>query len=305
MSEAIPVEVESNGTIVRGWLYPAEGGSAPTPAVAMIHGFSATAQGMVADRYAAAFAEAGVAALLADPRTIGRSDGEPRGQICEWWQAQDYLALLRYLRSNAAIDPTRVGLWGDSMTGRVAAVVAAVDGDVAALVVQTPVWGDEFEGEQAGRRIAITQILAGDLGDYELDVSGPLPVVSLDQIHAPSLLLPPTAYRWFLEHGARFGTAWMNAGYRVSLQTPVPLDPQSCAPHLTMPVLAVIAEEDEMPGSDADVARAVFETIPEPKELVSVANGHFGLLWEGSPDYQRSIGAQAAFLRRHLVDASA
>ena len=73
------VEFDAEGVTLRGWLYAPEGGG-PLPRVVMAHGFSAVKE-MYLDDFAAAFAEAGLAALVFDNRNFGASDGEPRQEI--------------------------------------------------------------------------------------------------------------------------------------------------------------------------------------------------------------------------------
>jgi uncharacterized protein len=72
----------TDGTTLRGWHYlPDDSGKHPT--VVMAHGFSAVKE-MYLDKYAEAFAEAGLAVLVYDNRNFGASDGEPRQEIDPW-----------------------------------------------------------------------------------------------------------------------------------------------------------------------------------------------------------------------------
>src|SRR6266542_227699 len=72
------VEFSSQGATLRGLLYLPRAAARRPPIVVMAHGFSATTDGMVADRYAVAFCDAGLAVLLYDHRGFGGSGGEPR-----------------------------------------------------------------------------------------------------------------------------------------------------------------------------------------------------------------------------------
>jgi alpha-beta hydrolase superfamily lysophospholipase len=78
------VEFPSQGATLRGRFYLPPNASKPLPVVVMTHGFLATINGMVADKYAEVFYEAGFAVLLYDHRNIGISRGEPRQQINKW-----------------------------------------------------------------------------------------------------------------------------------------------------------------------------------------------------------------------------
>jgi len=75
------IEFRSEGATLRGRLYTPNSHSTKLPVIIMAHGYSATIEGMVADRYAEVFSNAGFAVLLYDHRNLGISDGEPRQEI--------------------------------------------------------------------------------------------------------------------------------------------------------------------------------------------------------------------------------
>ena len=116
-------------------------------------------------------------------------------------------------------------------------------------------------------------LLAGDIGDGPGDTVGPLPVVSADQIHAPSLLTPIQAYRWFIEYGGRFGTGWENHATRVTPATPAPFHAGLGAPHIRCPVLIQISPVDEMVGANPAVAGAVAAAIARRTEIMEIEGG--------------------------------
>lgn len=297
------VEFRSGDVVLRGRFY--HGTRQPRgPAVIQAPGFTATTSGMVADRYAEAFAAAGFGVLLFDNPGFGRSDGAPKLEIEPWQQTRGYLAAISYLRSRTDVDVERIALWGASSSAARALVAASVDEDIACLVLQVPALGDTIsEGGPATTafpRIRDT-LLHADLDDYERSVTGPMAVVSPDQSVMPSLLRPITAYRWFIHFGARYGTGWENRASFATLNVAQPLDPQLCARSVSVPTLAVVAEHDEMHGADADVARHALGTMPAPVEIVNVGGGHFGVLYPGTPDFDRSVEAQCEFLVRQLA----
>jgi hypothetical protein len=61
----------------------------------MAHGFSAVKE-MYLDRFAEAFAAAGLGALVFDNRNFGASDGLPRQEIDPWGQVSDYRDALTF-----------------------------------------------------------------------------------------------------------------------------------------------------------------------------------------------------------------
>ena len=121
------IEFASEGALLRGRLVMPALDVARRPAVIMAHGTSATVE-MVMIEYARVFARAGLVALVYDHRNLGRSGGEPRGEINPWVQCRGYLAALDFASQRAEIDPGRIALWGDSHTG---GQVVAVAGTLA------------------------------------------------------------------------------------------------------------------------------------------------------------------------------
>ncbi len=294
------VEFPSEGATLRGRLYvrPA---SRPLPVVIMTHGLSATITAMTADRYAEVFRDAGFAVLLFDHRNFGISDGQPRQQINKWVQARGYRDAMSFLATRPDIDSERMALWGDSMSAAEVIVVGAVDTRVKAVIAQVPGCGDNPPPPDPDGSLfaAIREkLLHGDVSATPDTTIGPLPIVSSDQKTAPSILKALTAYRWFTEHGCRFGSKWENWATLVAPATP---NAVLCAAHHKAPLLIVFSPEDEMGGCSPAITRMAFEVAPGPKELVETAGGHFGMLYHPSPLFDRAAAAQREFLFRHLM----
>jgi pimeloyl-ACP methyl ester carboxylesterase len=292
------IEFASEGATLKGRHYHSAGNARPT--VIMAHGTSATIT-MAIDRYAEAIFEAGFDVLLYDHRNFGLSGGEPRQEINPWVQARGYRDAVAFVRESLQAD--RVALWGDSYAGGLVLVAGALIEDVSAVVAQIPSCGATWpQGPTEGAAFDTLRDLfesANVRGEPE-DVAGPMPVVSLDQINAPSLLAPPQAFRWFLEYGGRHGSGWENKATRVIPKTPVPCSPLIAAPHLNMPVLMMNGRNDEMLHCNPELQNAVFDRIAGPKEKVIIDGGHFGLLWEDSPNFMKAINTQIEFLKRVL-----
>jgi pimeloyl-ACP methyl ester carboxylesterase len=270
----------------------------------MAPGFTATSHFAVFESYARGLSEAGIAVLLFDVRGFGYSDGDPRHVIDPWAQARDYLAAIETLRSMERVDAERVGIWGVSLSAAISSVVAAADPRVAAVILLVPAFGDEPSApDPDGARFESIRdtVLTADLGSLDRSVTDPLPVVSATQASVPSLLTGLTAFRWFIDAGAQFGTRWANEAAIARTVAPTPFDAAVCVPHISAPKLMLIAQDDEMEGADSDIARQVFAAAPEAKQLETVQRGHFGLLYDGSPEFDDSLSAQQAFLREHLL----
>ena len=120
------VEFQAEGPRLRGWLYTPDAGGRPFPTVVMAHGFSAVKE-MYLDRFAEAFAEVGLAALVFDNRNFGASDGSPRYEIDPWTQVHDYRDAISYARTRPEVDRDQIGVWGSSYSGGHVLVLGAID----------------------------------------------------------------------------------------------------------------------------------------------------------------------------------
>lgn len=269
----------------------------------MAHGYSATIEGMVADRYAEVFCKAGFAVLLYDHRNFGISGGEPRQQINRWIQARGYRDAIDFVITLAEIDSSRIGLWGDSMSAGEVIVVAAIDQRVKAIVAQVPACGNQLPPSDPDGNLFKSirdTFLNGDVAGTPETTVGPMPVVSFDQATIPSMLSPLTAYRWFIEYGGRYNTKWVNRATYVEPNVPTKFNPVLCIPYIKAALLMVVAYDDEMVRANSDVARIAYNAAPQPKQLVEVDGGHFGILHYPSPLFDQASEAQVNFLNKHL-----
>ena len=136
----------------------------------------------------------------------------------------------------------------------------------------------------------------GDITGTSETTTGPLPVVSADQIGAPSLLKPIQAYRWFIDYGGRHGTLWENRVIRVIPPTAVPFSAYLAAPFIRGPTLLMASRNDEMVHCNPDVTRAIFELLRCRKQWADIDGGHFGLLYYPSEIFEQASAGQCAFL---------
>ncbi len=297
------VEFPSEGAILRGRLYWPENQGEKQAIVIMAHGYSATINGMIADRYAEAFYKAGFAVLLYDHRNFGISGGEPRQEINIWRQARGYRDAVDYVYELPEVDRERIAIWGDSMTGGQVIAVAAIDQRVKAIVAQIPSCGDDEPREDPDGSLFAS--IVDTFNNANIDgtpetTMGPLPVVSHSPELYPAVMKPNTAFRWFIEYGGRFESNWKNVVTQVNVNAPVHLDPAICIPHVKAPLLMVVAEYDEMPYCSSAIAQKVYEMAPGLKELHIIGGGHFGLLYYPSPLFDESSRVQVEFLKERF-----
>ncbi len=297
-----PVEFVSSGANLRGFLILPANVTSRSPVVILTHGFTATVQ-MVAIEYARCFAGAGIAALVYDHRNLGRSDGEPRGEVNPWIQCRGYLDAIQFVAARSEIDPERIAIWGDSFSGAQVTLVAACDHRPRAIVAQCPAFGpsiptiapsnDTFDAIR-------TTLREGNVVGTPETTTGPLPVVSHDQAGSPSFLRPVQAFRWFIEYGGRPGSGWANRATQVVPPTPVVYSPYLCAPYVRASTLIMASPTDEIANANYGVARAAFDLLPGRKQWYDIADGHFGLLYHPGPRFDEAVRVQTAFLRSEL-----
>lgn len=303
MLSETPIAFDSGGVTLRGFLLSSSDAAHHRPAVIMAHGTSATI-GMVAIEYARAFARGGLAVLIYDHRNFGSSDGEPRQEINPWVQCRGYLDALTFACSRPEVDPERLALWGDSYSGGQVIVASACDPRPKVVVAQCPVLGAKVpEVEPSAETLAVTKatLLSGNVGGTPETTTGPLPVVSPDQLGSPSLLTPIQAFRWFIEYGGRPGSGWLNRVTRVIPPTPVAFSPYLCAPYVQARVMLMVAPEDEMVHANYHVAKRAFDLMPGDKAWYDIADGHFGLIYHPGPRFDEAVSVQLAYLSEQLA----
>lgn len=298
------IEFESQGATLRGRYYiPKNDSSKKSPVVIMAHGFTTTINNMTADKYAEYFRDAGFAVILYDHRNLGISDGEPRQEINFWIQSRGYIDAINFAYQQSEIDCLKIAVWGTSMSGREAFLVGSVDERINAIIALVPAFGDTYPlVDEDGSLYAIAKetLLSDNISALKHSKTEPMAVVSHDQLKSPSRLKELTAYRWFIEHGGRFGTNWQNVVSYSLTEMPEKFHAGQCAPHLKAPILMIVAKNDEMQGASPAVTHKIFSTVNQPKEWVDISGGHFGLLYYPGKLFEKSSRAQINFLERQF-----
>src|SRR5512144_3113194 len=154
MRKDIAFETE-DGVTLRGWHYVPDRRRGKVPTIVMAHGFSAVKE-MYLDRFADAFAAAGLASVVFDNRNCGASDGAPRQEIDPWQQVRDYRDAITYAETLGETDPEHIGIWGTSYSGGHVLVVGAVDRRVKCVVAQVPL----LSGDANARRLIRADLIA-------------------------------------------------------------------------------------------------------------------------------------------------
>lgn len=295
MARRRDVEFPSEGTTCRGWLTLPDG-SGPWPTVVLAHGFSAVKE-MRLDRFADAFAAAGLASLAFDYRGAGASDGTPRQDLVPEAQITDYRNAISFARGLPEVAAERIGIWGSSYSGAHVLVVGARDRRVKAVVSQVPlIDGWESMGRLAGdegRAQMVRDLIAERERIYRGEPAAMIPVV--DDKGGPAALASADSFAWFQLAGAS-APNWRNEVTLRSLERLL-----EYAPGLTIdriaptPLLMIVAAEDFLP---IDIAERAFARAGEPKRLVILPAGHFA--GYEPPHFATASSAAVEWFARYL-----
>jgi uncharacterized protein len=127
------VHFGSGDTSCAAWHYPGANGAC----VIMAGGLAVTKEPGT-DLFARRFHGAGFTVLAFDYRHLGESGGQPRQVVRIGEQLADWQAAIAYARSLPGVDPTRLAIWGFSLSGGHVVPVASRHPDLAAAIAQTP-----------------------------------------------------------------------------------------------------------------------------------------------------------------------
>ena len=113
-----------------GWFIPGESSST----VLLLHGYGCRRQEML--EYAQVLHRAGYSTLLFDFRNRGESDGD--AVTLGFYEKQDAVAAVQYLKSRTDVDINRLSVLGISMGAAVAISAAAVTPEIKAVIADSP-----------------------------------------------------------------------------------------------------------------------------------------------------------------------
>jgi uncharacterized protein len=171
-------------------------GHVPFAAVAMVHGSGPSTRDEF-DVFTMALALGGVAVLADDKRGVGETGGSYPGEVASTATidvlARDAQIEVRFLAKLPGVDPSRVGLWGDSQAGWIVPLAAAREPAVrwailnsgpSVTVGESDLWGSlagESESPPSGTRAQmLAQVRAAGRSGFD-------PVPSLRALTIPVL----------------------------------------------------------------------------------------------------------------------
>ncbi|MFE0149009.1 alpha/beta hydrolase [Nonomuraea sp. NPDC059007] len=264
-----------------------------TPAPALVLGHSGVMVKEALAYFAPYFVSAGFAVLAIDYRTVGSSEGEPRGLDHPDRQVDDFRSAVSYLQTRPEVEPERIGLWGVSVGGSVAVQAAVLDRRVKAVVVQSPsVWnGWRYLERLLGREGVHAMREQLDLDwqrRHETGASLRVPHLSLDhdsarQAHELSSTLYPT-YR--------------NEKTLDSTEHLLTFAPENLIHRLAPTPLLMIANGHYDPYHVLEEAQSAFDKAGEPKRLEILPYDVLGLYT--GPGLEKAMELAVGWFDRYL-----
>lgn len=228
------------------------------PCVVMAHGLAGTRDSGLAP-FAEKLSAAGMDVVAFDYRGFGTSGGSPRQVVSMADQRDDYRAALRAAAGLEGVDPTRLVLWGVSLSGGHVLAVAAGRDDIAAVVALAPLVDGLAAARHAIGRHPPSQMLRATVRGIGARATSSL---GREPLTMPVVALPGEQGAFTLD-GAReaylsiAGPTWRNevsASVTTELGTRLPLRK---AAEVTCPVLVQVTDLDRSAPPQA-AAKAAF-----------------------------------------------
>lgn len=291
------VEFDVDGDVtLRAWLYVPDA-PGPRPAITMAHGYAGIREHGL-DRFARVFAEAGFVVLVHDHRGFGASGGEPRCDVDPWQQVADWRSAISYLEAHPRVNPDRIGLWGTSYAGGHALVLGATDRRLKAVVAQVPTISGYEQGQ---RRVAPDQVAALEalfLDENRRRFRGEPPATQLIVSDDPSV---PAAYHSpdavaFYSQPVSADAHWENLVTVRSGRAARMYEPGQWISRVSpTPLLMIVGLNDAITLTDTGLA--AFQRALEPKQLVTIAGGHFDAY---TTEFDMTSSAARDWFAQHL-----
>ena len=224
------------------------------------------------------FQRAGFTVLIYDPRSTGRSDGQPRNEIDPFKQVEDSSDALTFLSGLPSVDSSRMGFWGMSFGAAVSLCAAALDKRARFVIAACPL--TDFEYTPSKR----PNVLAKTIKDRESQIKGNspfyLPMVT-ERGENPAGFgggIDTRRYARLVENGKQIAPNHVN---RTTLQTYYKIfmwQPISLWRHLSpTPVMFVIPELDTLSPAERQLWH--YDSLSAPKRLhVEPGVGHDEIL---------------------------
>lgn len=293
-----PCSFESAGLKLAGMLYEPPGEPSPRgrAGIVLCQGYTGTKE-MFLPLLAAAFAEAGAAALIFDYRGYGESEGE-RGRLFPEEELEDIRAALEFVASEPGVDVGRLGLFGTSFGGGLAVAAAAADQRVRCVVASLSV-ANGRRWLRSLRRLWEWQQL---LDEIEADRRSRAAGAPSRKVPAFELAPPDPTIRALMEEAAT-GGMFAGADVAITLESAeaiMTFAPEEVVGRLSpRPVLFLHGDRDTLVSLEE--SESLYARAGEPKRLHVVRGaGHIDFyLGDALEEVKREA---VGWFRRYLIE---
>lgn len=299
------VKFDVKGVAVSAWLFLPEVASSPVPCVIMAHGLGGT-KNMGLDVYARRFQEEGLAVLAFDYRYNGASDGNPRQLICIPSQLEDYSAAIDYARNIKEIDPTKIALWGTSLSGGHTLVAAArdrKDNKIACIAAQCPLLDGTETAEEHVKHMGIKYVLRMT-GHGQRDIVrswlrlSPHKIPIVGKPGTIALMANTDAWNTFsaMAPDNYINEACARIAIRLDKYRPI-----NQLGQIDCPVLLQVGDNDM--AVPARVVNKAQKLLGQHGEVIHYPIDHFDIYL--GDNFEKAVNDQVAFFRKHLMPTTA
>jgi alpha-beta hydrolase superfamily lysophospholipase len=275
-----------------GDLYLPDGIEERSPAPGVVMGHSVVMVKEALRPHAEYLVRAGFVVLAIDYRTIGSSEGEPRGQWFPERQVEDMRAGVSYLRTRAEADPGRIGVWGHSTASGAAIVAGALDRRIGCVACQNPSMLDAWTALEKSRgrgQMSVIRALLQEDFDRRLRTG--------EGTSIPALASDDPKLAGYVTQAEELFPTFKNQMTAESLEHVLTWAPVNLIHSLApTPLLMVTGEDDQLHAID-EVLNA-YHRAWEPKRLELLQVDEFGLSIE--PGLGQAMNLAAGFFDQHL-----
>ncbi len=240
------------------------------------------------------FQQAGITALIYDPRSTGLSDGLPRNDIDPVKQIEDFSDALTFLSGLPTVESNQIAFWGMSFGGAVSLCAASLDKRVKLVIAVCPTTEILHTPEK------LPKVLMKCMRDRESQVKGNAP------FYMPVLTevgVNPAGFGVGVdkEHFAKIVSAGRevapNHVNRTTIQSyykMVMWQPSAVWRLLSpTPVMLIVPELDRLCPPEIQIRH--FETLSEPKRShIALGRGHMDIL--ENEDFPNLMEMQSKFI---------
>lgn len=267
------VSFDADGARLAGNLFlPANHGTRPGLPAIVVTGTWTSVKEQMANRYAAALARRGLAALSFDFTGFGTSGGQPRDVESARLKALDIRHAAEFLAGHPAVDGERVGALAICASAMYATLAATDDPRLRALALIAPWLHDAtlvreiYGGEQGVRQ----RLQVADQAAARYQQTGVVEYVPVADASDPQAAMPMEID--FYTNPARGKIpGWPNRFAVMAWREWLTLDAVALAPSVRVPTLLVHSHDAAIP----DGARRFYDQLTCPKQITWTAGTQF------------------------------